>query len=73
MENKRNKHILVNLTEDQYNALLLMATKNRRKLADMAFILLSDAIDDNIAAYTTIKSGEYKKMHFIPVAEDIDR
>lgn len=66
--NKRIKHITVNITADEYDALLFMATKDRRRLADMAYILLSDAIDNNITAYVSIKDSKYKK----PILKDED-
>lgn len=61
---KRNKHILINLTEDQYNAIALMSDKNRRKIADMVYILVSDAIDENIIKYIDEKNSGFKKLEF---------
>ena len=59
---KRNKHILINLTEDQYNAIALMSDKNRRKIADMVYILVSDAIDENIINYIDEKNSGFNKL-----------
>ena len=61
---KRNKHILINLTEDQYNAIALMSDKNRRKIADMVYILVSDAIEKNIIDYIDKKNSGLKKLEF---------
>lgn len=61
---KRNKHVLINLTEDQYNAIALMSDKNRRKIADMVYILVSDAIDENIIKYIDEKNSGFKKLEF---------
>lgn len=58
---KRNKHILINLTEDQYNAIALISDKNRRKIADMVYIFVSDAIDENIIKYIDEKNSGFKK------------
>lgn len=62
---KRNKHVLINLTEDQYNQLLFIAEKERRKLADMAFIILTDSIDSLITKATDIKSSGFDKLKYI--------
>lgn len=61
---KRNKHILINLTEDQYSAIALMSDKNRRKIADMVYILVSDAIDEKIINYIDEKNSGFKKLEF---------
>ena len=62
---KRNKHITINLTEDQFNCLLYIATQQRRKIADAAYILLTDSIDENIIKLVDIKNTGFKKMHFV--------
>lgn len=62
---KRNKHILINLTEDQYNQLLFIADKERRKLADMAYIILTDSIDNLTLKATDIKSSGFEKLKYI--------
>lgn len=53
---KRNKHILINLTEEQYNQLLFIATNQRRKLSDAAYLILIDEIDRIILETTDIKT-----------------
>lgn len=63
---KKNKHILLNITEDQYNALVLMAAKNKRNITNMAYILLDDAIENNIINYIDEKSGGFNKLLFDP-------
>lgn len=63
---KRNKHILINLTEDQYNAINLIAKKTRRKIADVAFIMLTDSIEKIIINYIDEKNSGFKKMYFDP-------
>lgn len=61
---KRNKHILINLTEDQYNALLLMSSKEKRNITNMSYLLLVDAIEKNIINYIDEKnSGFYPCKH----------
>lgn len=62
---KRNKHILINLTEDQYNQLIFIAEKERRKLADMAYIILTDSIDSLALKATDIKSSGFEKLKYI--------
>ena len=62
---KKNKHVLINLTEDQYNQLLYIATQQRRKTADMAFILLTDSIDDLILKIVDIKNSGFEKLKYI--------
>ena len=56
---KKTKHILLNITEDQYNALVLMAAKNKRNITNMAFILLDDAIEKNIINYIDKKDSGF--------------
>lgn len=58
---KKNKHITLNLTEDQYNALVLMATKEKRNITNMVYILLDDAIEKNIIKYIDEKNSGFKK------------
>ena len=61
---KKNKHILLNITEDQYNALVLMATKNKRNITNMAYILLDAAIEKSIINYIDEKNSGFKKLEF---------
>ena len=69
---KRQKHILINLTEDQYNAINLIAKKTRRKIADVAYIVLTDSIEKIILNYIDEKNAGFKKMHFDPFNDYIE-
>ena len=62
---KRIKHILINLTEDQYNQLLFIAEKERRKLADMAYIILTDSIDNLTLKAADVKNSGFEKLKYI--------
>ena len=42
---KRNKHVLINLNEDQFMQLCFIAEKQRRKIADAAYLMLVDSLD----------------------------
>lgn len=55
----KSKHILINITEDQYNALLLMADKEKRNITNMAYLLLVDAIEKNIINYIDEKNSGF--------------
>lgn len=59
---KKNKHIHINLTEDQYNALLLMATREKRNITNMAYILLNDAIEKSVIDYIDEKNTGFTKV-----------
>lgn len=59
---KKNKHITINLTEDQYNAVLLMAIKENRNITNMVYILLQAAIENSIINYIDEKSTGFKKL-----------
>lgn len=59
---KKNRHITLNLTEDQYNAVLLMATKENRNITNMVYILLQAAIENSIINYIDEKSTGFKKL-----------
>lgn len=59
---KKNKHIHINLTEDQYNALLLMATAEKRNITNMAYILLDAAIEKSIINYIDEKNTGFIKV-----------
>jgi len=60
---KRNKHILINLNEDQYNALLLIAEKQQRKTADAAYLLLLNSINNEIIKICDIKTS-FEKLKY---------
>lgn len=59
---KKNKHIHINLTEDQYNALLLMAAREKRNITNMAYILLNDAIEKSVINYIDEKNTGFTKV-----------
>lgn len=45
---KKNKHITINLKEEDYNNLLCIAADQNRNITNMAYLLLIDAIKKNI-------------------------
>lgn len=59
---KKNKHILLNITEDQYNALVLMADANKRNITNMAYLFLEDAIEKNIIHYIKEENSGFHKL-----------
>lgn len=61
---KRNKHITINLNEDQYNALECIARNTQRKLSDAAYLLLLESINKNIIQFVDLGSGEYKHLKY---------
>lgn len=66
----RNKHILINLNEEQYNAIVLIAEKNKRKVADVAYLLLNDSIEKIIINYIDEKNDGFKKAQ-LPLFGDL--
>lgn len=62
---KRNKHILINLSEDQYNKLLFIATNQRRKISDAAYLILIDNIASMILKLTDLNRAELTQPTFI--------
>lgn len=58
--NKRNKHILVNLTETQYIYIKQLANDEHRKLSDLAYILIIDATNKKLKD-KNIKLLEYNE------------
>ncbi len=62
---KRNKHILINLSEDQYNKLLFIATNQRRKISDAAYLILIDNIESSILNLTDLNRAELTQPTFI--------
>ena len=57
---KRNKHITINLSDDEYNALLFMANKDRRTLANYLYLLVSDEINNRLPVVACVHT-EMKK------------
>lgn len=64
MSDKRNKHILINLTEDQYSQILFIADKTRRKAADVAYLLLIDSLHDEILIQVDRGCSDFAPLHF---------
>lgn len=52
----RNKHILINLTDDQYKQIEFIASKERRKVADVAYLLIVDSLSGAILPYITVNT-----------------
>lgn len=42
---KRNKHITINLTDEQFNALQFIANNQNRKIADITYLLLLENLN----------------------------
>lgn len=68
---KRQKHITINLNDEQYNAINLIAQRNNRKIADVAYLLLVDQIEKIIINYVDESNTGFKKMHFDPYSDYI--
>ena len=60
---KRNKHILINLNDDQFQMLEVIAENTNRKKSDVAYLLLIAALNDEIINHIKT-SGEIKKAEF---------
>ena len=52
---KRNKHITININESEYNALQFIASKEKRKLADVVYLLISESL--NAATLAAVDEG----------------
>ena len=61
---KRNKHILINLTEDQFNCLKFIAIKENRKISDIAYLLLINTINEKIINYVNVKNSGFKVLKY---------
>ena len=61
---KRNKHVLINLTEDQFNMLLFIANKENRKISDIAYLIIIESLNNKAAQYTDIKNSGFKKLTY---------
>ena len=58
---KKNKHILVNLTESEYEMIQAIAIKDRRKLTEVAYLILQDGLKANAYKFSVLDS-EYIKQ-----------
>ena len=61
---KRNKHILINLTEDQYNMLLFIANKENRKISDAAYLMIIESLNNKVIQYADVKNSGFKKLKY---------
>lgn len=61
---KRNKHVLINLTTDQYEALIFISDNLNRKTSDAAYLLLIEIMNKKLIDLCDIKSTEYKKLKY---------
>lgn len=61
---KRNKHILINLTDEQFNAIQFIAIKENRKISDIAYLLLINTINEKIINYVDIKNSGFKTLKY---------
>lgn len=68
---KRQKHITINLNDEQYNAINLIAQRNNRKIADVAYLIIMDQIEKLIINYVDESNAGFKKMHFDPYSDYI--
>ena len=60
---KRNKHITININEAEYNALVFIAEKQKRKLADVVYLLASESL--NAATLAAVdEGGAFYKLKF---------
>lgn len=61
---KKNNHITINLSDDEYNALLFLSKQDRRKLAEYVYLLVVDELLKRIPKAASISDGEFEKMIF---------
>lgn len=61
---KRNKHVLVNLTEDQFNMLLFIANKENRKVSDAAYLVIIESLNSKAIQYVDVKNSGFKKLKY---------
>ena len=61
---KRNKHILINLTDAEYNEIIYIANANKRKIADVAYLLLLNSLDKDILQYIDRGGSSFEKLKF---------
>lgn len=59
---KRDNHITVNLSDEQYNMLCFIATNQRRKLAEMAYLILIDEVERLTIQLSDIKNTGFNKL-----------
>lgn len=59
---KRDRHILINITETQYNTLMMLSDEQKRKVSEYAYLLLIQAINDEISKNVSIYNGDFKPL-----------
>ena len=64
---KRTKKISLNLTEEQYNLIQWLATKERRSVSELAFLILIDNAAQLFAQRQ--EKGEWETPTFCPNKE----
>ena len=62
MDQKRNKHITINLYDAEYKAIEKLAAADRRKIADYIYIKLIDYLSLDIAQLLKVSEAELKKV-----------
>ena len=58
---KKNKHILINLTEIEYEMIQQIAIKDRRKLTEVAYLILKDGLVKNAYRFSLLDSDFEKQ------------
>ena len=61
---KRNRHILLNLTEDQFNCLQYIARKDNRKNSDAAYLLFIEILNTKILDYADAGGSGLKPLKY---------
>ena len=61
---KRDRHILINLTEDQFNCLKFIASKENRKNSDIAYLLLINTLNNEILKYVDRGGSGFKPLKY---------
>lgn len=56
----KSKHILINITEDQYNALMLIANKTSRTITNVSYLLLIESLEKNIINFVNHSNNDLK-------------
>lgn len=58
---KKNKHILINLTESEYEMIQAIAIKDRRKITEVAYLILQDGLKANAYKFSVLDSDYIKQ------------
>ena len=65
----KTKHILINLTIDEYNAIKLIAEKTQRSITNVAYLLLNEKLEKTIINFIDEKNAGFAKMQFDPFSD----